>query len=305
MYRMMSFDGGGVRGIFIAKILQMLSEELDFINKTDLFIGTSTGALIALGLAAGLSSEQLVGLYKQFAAGVFTSNPQYEGAFSKVPKYDNVLLKSMLTQYVFLSNPTLANLKKKVVIFAFKLSNGVHWTHHYFHNFNDSETKHHSLVDVAMASGAAPLYFPSYQGYVDGGVFATNPSMAGLCKALEQDPMLHIQDVQLFSIGSGLSPNAIESDVSWGVKDWLGDGYPLFLMMTEGSVEAIHEQCAQVLKTSCHRLNIHLDFPVAIDDCSKVNYLIEKAEKLPKEHPRLWKKTLEWVDQHFILSSIR
>ncbi len=300
MYRIMSFDGGGIRGVFTAQLLAMLAKESGFLKKIDLFVGTSTGALIALGLAAGLSPEQLVALYKQFASVIFIPNRNFDEAFAKVPKYDNSLLKSMMMQHVFPSNPTLADLKQKVVISAFKLHDQIlnRWTHHSFHNFNLHEAKNHHVIDVALASGAAPLYFPSYQGYVDGGVFAANPSMVGLCKALEQNLTVDIKDVQLISVGSGISPYSIKDTNPWGVKDWLGKDYPLFSMVTDGAIEVPHEQCQQILKTGYCRVNAVLDHLVAIDDCSQIEYLIEKAQNLPKEHPDVWRQTLNWINMH-------
>jgi patatin-like phospholipase/acyl hydrolase len=297
----MSFDGGGIRGVFTAQLLIMLEKESDFLKKIDLFVGTSTGALIALGLAAGLTSEQLVGLYKQFSTVIFKPNASFDEVFSAVPKYDNTLLKAMMTEHVFNQHLTLADLKQKIVVPAFKLHDKAlnRWTHHTFHNFNLHEAKTHKVIDVALSSGAAPLYFPSYQGYVDGGVFATNPSMVGLCTALEQNPTLDIKDVQLLSIGSGISPYCIKDHAPWGVKDWLGRDYPLFSMMTEGGIGAVHEQCKQILKNSCHRIDAVLDQVVAIDDCLQIDYLIEKARSLPKEDSDLWKRTLTWIDMYF------
>ena len=131
-----------------------------------------------------------------------------------------------------------------------------------------------------------------------GGVLATNPSMVGLCKALEQNPTVDIKDVQLLSIGSGISPYSIKDSDPWGVKDWPGKDYPFFSMVTDGSIDAPHEQCEQILKTSYCRVNAVLDHPVAIDDCSQIEYLVEKAQNLPKEHPDVWKQTLNWINMH-------
>ena len=301
MYRIMSVDGGGIRGVFTAKLLTMLAKESDFLKKIDVFVGTSTGALIALGLAAGLSGEQLTTLYKEFAHMIFTPNASYNEGFSNVPKYDSALLKSMMMQYVFPTHPTLADLKQKVIIPAFNLHDSKlnRWTHHCFHNFDLCEAKNHHVIDVALASGAAPLYFPSYEGYVDGGVFAANPSMVGLCKVLEQNSTLDTKEVQLLSLGTGISPYFIKDRGFWGVKEWLGKDYPLFSMMTDGTVEAVHEQCEQILKTSYHRINTVFDHPVAIDDCSQIDYLIATAEQFPQKYPSLWKETVTWINTHF------
>jgi predicted acylesterase/phospholipase RssA len=80
-YLILSCDGGGIRGLLTARIVQRLQEELsrekgaagniDFCARVDCFAGTSTGGIIALGLAAGLPPERLVKLYKDDAENIF------------------------------------------------------------------------------------------------------------------------------------------------------------------------------------------------------------------------------------------
>ena len=64
-----------------------------------------------------------------------------------------------------------------------------HWKPKFFHNLERGGSKDGGelVVDVALRTSAAPTYFPSYQGYVDGGVVANNPTMAALAQALDTD----------------------------------------------------------------------------------------------------------------------
>src|SRR5689334_20922503 len=78
-YRIVSFDGGGVRGIYTAVLLQRLCEQVpDLTEKADLLAGTSTGGIIALGLAAGHPASELVALYRDNAAKIFDSSWLHE-----------------------------------------------------------------------------------------------------------------------------------------------------------------------------------------------------------------------------------
>ena len=70
-YFILTCDGGGIRGLIPALLLQQLDEELNFLEKVDLFAGTSTGALIALGLASGVNISSLVDIYMTKGAEVF------------------------------------------------------------------------------------------------------------------------------------------------------------------------------------------------------------------------------------------
>jgi patatin-like phospholipase/acyl hydrolase len=62
---MLSCDGGGVRGLITAKLLQTLDPA--FLQSVSLFAGTSTGSIIALGLAAGLPIDQIVEIYRSMS----------------------------------------------------------------------------------------------------------------------------------------------------------------------------------------------------------------------------------------------
>lgn len=58
------------------------------------------------------------------------------------------------------------------------------WIPRFFHNLNNSESLDEKVVDIALRSSAAPTYFPIYQGFVDGGVFANNPALCAITTAL-------------------------------------------------------------------------------------------------------------------------
>src|SRR4051812_48639128 len=124
-FRILSLDGGGVRGAFTAVLLRRLEEKYpNFLSNVDLFAGTSTGGIIALGLAAGLSPGDLVYLYKTYAQEIFSDSlwdniKDLGGAIGA--KYGNGRLRSVLTRY-FGPRP-LKSLKAKVLIPTFDLDN--------------------------------------------------------------------------------------------------------------------------------------------------------------------------------------
>jgi hypothetical protein len=73
VYRILSIDGGGIKGVFALQVLKMIEEELgrDILKKIDCFSGTSTGALIVSGMAMGYEPKDLLRFYKFFASRVF------------------------------------------------------------------------------------------------------------------------------------------------------------------------------------------------------------------------------------------
>jgi len=104
VYRIISFDGGGVRGLFTAKALSQLVGEVQLLKRVDLFAGTSTGALIALGLGLGYHPEQLVGLYQKFAPVIFSGQSSSKAGHQAL--YQNQHLKELLLTHVFVKNPS-------------------------------------------------------------------------------------------------------------------------------------------------------------------------------------------------------
>lgn len=291
MYRIMSFDGGGVRGIYTVKLLEMLTKEHKFLEHIHLLTGTSTGALIALGLGLGYEPHHLIELYKHVAPLIFS---QADRGADKA-RYQSAHLRDFFQEHVFKGDPSLADIPMHVAIPAFKLYDELShsWKPICFHNFDRVQAKKHLVVDVALAACAAPLFFPSYQGYIDGGVFASNPSMVGLCQALRYDPTRPLlEDVWLFSLGTLWQPAGIVQDVDWGGTAWVD---PLFRLMTDGVVDVPNEQCEQLLGYRYHRLNTTADQVIAIDAVHEMPSLLQIATRVPSDYSLMWEQTLIWL----------
>src|SRR5262245_47478400 len=74
-YLVLTFDGGGIRGVLTARLLERLvADQPDLLEKTQLLAGTSTGGIIALGLAFGLSPARLVTLYRENGSAIFDAS---------------------------------------------------------------------------------------------------------------------------------------------------------------------------------------------------------------------------------------
>ena len=182
-YRILAFDGGGIRGALTVNLLARLIKKFPpLIRNTDLLAGTSTGAFIALGLANQQSSKRLVDLYTvKNLQSVF--NPDYINLLR--PRYDRAGLKTLL-QTVFPPQKQLQQLSKRVIIPALRVVGPENWQAVFFNNFINSPTKEKSILEVALATSAAPTYFPAYQQYTDGGLIANNPSLAALSLAKDK-----------------------------------------------------------------------------------------------------------------------
>ncbi len=285
-YHILSLDGGGIRGVLTATLLERLeAARPGFLAKIDLFAGTSTGGILALGLASGLTPAQARALYENRGEYIF-SNPLarvVEDLGNAVgAKYDNANLKQALKDQF--GDKTLDNLPRRVLISSFAVDStptgpGVlrNWKPKFFHNYPgpDSDGRER-VVDVALRTSAAPTYFPMVQEFVDGGVAANNPSMCALAQAL--NPAMggqKVDDIRLLSVGTGASPQYLtERSVSWGIIEWAPH---LVGLLMEGSNGLGDYQCRQVLGGNYFRLNPTLPEAIGLDDVSRVRQMRELA----------------------------
>ncbi|WP_028402240.1 patatin-like phospholipase family protein [Ectobacillus panaciterrae] len=288
-YRILTFDGGGVRGVLSAVLLTRLCNEFpELIRTTHLVAGTSVGSFLALGLGSGKTPSEILQMFsKRNLMSVF-SNPNRIPILR--PRYSNASLKKLLTSF-FTPNLRLKDFSKRTIVTAFDVGGPMQasWKPVFFHNFPLPEAGGATAVDAAMASAAAPIYFPSYNQLIDGGVFANSPSVAAI--ALAVDRLLGNQSLDnlvLLSIGTGCEELRITQDTSeWGFGQWSYNSpekqrskepqFPLLSVMLNGSVEAdsLYSQC--LLGNRYHRLNPMLSENVALDDVKAYDLLVETA----------------------------
>lgn len=298
-YRILAFDGGGIRGVYTAVLLRRLSEQVPgFLDRAHLLAGTSTGGILALGLAMGMTADELVNLYQENGIQIFARLLLREirdlgdliGS-----KYDNANLKRILLQ-VFGDRTLNDLLPRHVLISSFDLDSPATperqraWKPKFFHNFagKDSDGKE-KVVDVALRTSAAPTYFPVFEGYVDGGVVANNPSMAALAQALDRGTgQQELADIRLFSVGTGVSPAFISgADHNWGIAQW---AHSLVDMMIDGMMGVADYECARVLRDQYSRLAPALLARVPLDAVDKIPALIADANDVDLTPSVAWLK---------------
>jgi patatin-like phospholipase/acyl hydrolase len=302
-YHILSMDGGGIRGILTARILERLEAAVPgFLAKVDLFAGTSTGGILTGGLAFGYNPTQLRQLYEECANAVFADT-----LLDNIKDLGNLIgaqysvepLRKALTGHF--ADTTLAELPRKVLISAFDLDNEAKppavrsWKMKFFHNYPGPESDGQELlVDTVVRTSVAPTYFPIYQGYIDGGVAAGNPSMCALAQALHGSTGgQQLNNVVLLSLGTGLNPHYLDSqDGDWGLANW---ALHLVDIMLEGSNGVADYQCRQVLGDNYHRVNPILPIPIAMDKIRNIPDLLETANNINLD------ATIAWIQDCFLL----
>lgn len=290
-YKIITFDGGGICGLFSAALLDRLNAEVPgLVSGADLLAGTSTGGIIALCLAAGKQPADLVRLYGDNGKDIFD-----DSWFDNVldlgtaigADYSNRRLKRILTRE--LGGVTLSRLGKRVLVPSFDLcapaeaDRPMTWKPKFFHNFPGNDSDGAELaVDIALRTSAAPTYFPAYQGYIDGGVVANNPSMAAIALALDKRAGKQtLDDVVLLSLSTGSDAKFIKGDsLDWGWGQW---ARPLVAIMINGVMGVADFQCKQLLGDNYRRMDLFFDRAVNLDDVKPATlaYLKAKAAEVP------------------------
>jgi len=310
-FRILSCDGGGIRGVLTAVLLNRILGAYpallqDRPGTVTMFAGTSTGGILALGLAAGLSPAQIRDLYVTNGKLIFDSSWTRDvveiGGISG-SKYDNVNLKQILLETF--GALKLKDLHSRVLIASFKLDNQAAdpssrtWNPKFFHNFlGDDSDGEFLAVDVAMSTSAAPTYFPSYGVYIDGGVIANNPSMAAIAQALDgrnqAGERATLDGIKLLSVGTGASLQYIDGvNHDWGDAQWIK---PILNVMMDGSVGVADFQCAQLLGNRYCRVApifpVNKSFPM--DDVSKIVDLMDLAQSFDLTSAVAWLNACGW-----------
>ena len=238
-YRVLSLDGGGMRGIYTGAFLARLTDQfsrirsesgLDLGRGFDLITGTSTGAIVGCALAIGRPMSEVVGLYRKHGPKIFphriagkvsairraAQGSRYVRAGDKALREalqavlgDTTMLDVYCGRGISLSIPAVLMSEHRAWVFKKTPRSGV-------------RDDNYRLVDVCMATSAAPIYRslatiddPNTSGgpqqvFADGGLWANNPIIVGLVDALtiaEPD-----RPIEIFSLGTCPRPEGDHLD---------------------------------------------------------------------------------------------
>jgi patatin-like phospholipase/acyl hydrolase len=233
-FKILSIDGGGIKGLYSSTILQVLEERYKCKTNEcfDMLCGTSTGGLIALALSAGKTAKEISDMYIYHGESIF---PQKWNRLLKQiisgGKYSNKFLKNHLNS--FFGDKTLNDSENLLCIPAFNYTESATCVFKFDHKEGTlARDKAIKYVDVALATSAAPTYFPICEiealnkQYIDGGVWANNPALVGVIEALcyfvgkdkEYDgiQVLSISSIDIHT-GKSLEKNINKGAIQWGL----------------------------------------------------------------------------------------
>lgn len=283
--RILSLDGGGIRGLVTCRWLAGVDTALRAAGKPeiprsfDLLAGSSTGGLVACGLALGRAPDELARLYRERRHEIFpgltrrlwsrTARLLSQGP--SAPRYDGRGLEAVLADTFGdarlgdLPVPTLVTAydtisRKPVVFKSFKPGHA------------DLRVR-----DVCRATSAAPTYFPAHpmrvegveRALIDGGIVANNPTACAIAEALRRDDRVHCpEDLLVLSVGSGerVRPIDLRAAREWGALEW---AVPIIDVLFDGNAESVDYIARHVVGNGYFRLQAPLT--VGLDDLDDVS----------------------------------
>jgi patatin-like phospholipase/acyl hydrolase len=262
-FRLLSLDGGGIKGAFTASVVAALEEDSgkSMADYFDLITGTSTGGIIALGLGLGLPAKDIVRFYQEHGPTIFPCTSlvsRWRGIFRWLtrPKHSHEVLNAALEQV--LGDRKLGESKCRLVIPTYDANAGRIFLLKTAHHERLKYDYQALMVDVALATAAAPTYFsaspfPTHQNasYVDGGVWANCPALVGITEAFG---FLNVplEQIDVLSIGTTAEPFSIAQHKNSGVVQWNAG---LINLMFEAQVQGDIAQANVLVGGRMHRIN--------------------------------------------------
>lgn len=233
-FQALTLTGGGFRGLFTAKALQVIEENLHepIGHHFDLISGTSIGGLVALAAAFEVPMSRVVEVFEEYGDVIFPSpliNNKALDFFKCAlkPRYSTEPLKEAISKLID-KNATLNDALHPVAIPAVNLTQGQPQVFKTRHKEEWSRDWRFKAIDVALATSAAPIFFElaEVEGnrYADGGLFANAPDLIAIHEA-EHFFNVPIDAIRLLSIGTTTKNYSVSlsSGRDFGIADWMQD----------------------------------------------------------------------------------
>jgi predicted acylesterase/phospholipase RssA len=307
MRRILSIDGGGIRGIIPAVQLAALERQTGRATREtfDFVAGTSTGAVLAAGIAAGIPAAELVRLYERRAAEVFRNVPIISTLrrIATGAMYDTRTLHRVIREELgeAARDWRLNDAPIDLLITAKRLSDGMPWYFVRDNPANSCRAGDFPLADAATASAAAPTYLPPWSvggigELVDGGTgVAGNPVYQACVEAFEYTDAYQPADAVVVSLGTGRLLRRERPTWIWPWLGWLLS--ELLRSPAEQQTELVHRHYREA---TFYRLDVELEREIGLDAVACIGELRALGERLAADVD--WPAILDGHDDRFLVT---
>ena len=249
-YHVLALSGGGYRGLYTATVLAELETALGrpIASHFYLICGTSAGGMLALGLAADIPAQELKALFENEGNRIFGCRSLLRRLLGLwvTAKHDAAGLRKVLTERF--QDSTIGELKHRVLVPAVNYSTGLGQFFKTPHHPSFELDHRMKIVDVAMATAAAPVYFPLVRNdrgvFADGGLVGNAPGLFGLHEVKtflspNQEARIRVLAIGAMTIGATVRGGA---GLDRGFVRWRGGLFDLVISAQESSVDYILRQ---------------------------------------------------------------
>ncbi|OGR08122.1 MAG: hypothetical protein A2511_17750 [Deltaproteobacteria bacterium RIFOXYD12_FULL_50_9] len=287
-FKILSIDGGGIRGVFPAHILYCMKHRLGIRvdEHFDMIAGTSTGAIVAAAVACKIDPGVVVTMCLMHGPDIFSKKKswlpaKYQPALQSL--YGNENLKAALEETF--GDIKLGEIPIPLLLPATDIGNGgVHVFKSAYQKDYDRDGKVF-LHQAVLASCSAPTFFnpTKVNEYLlaDGGLWANNPSLAAVIDA-QRRLNIKLSDIRILSLGTGHARTCygVKTDREWGLLNgWKGKEFISFIMSLQA--QTTHNYLQLMLREDqILRLDFDSDCPLPLDDCSAIDDLISNADRM-------------------------
>lgn len=267
-FQALALTGGGYRGLFTARVLELLEAEAGPIGRHfDLLCGTSIGGIVALAAAFEVPMTKVVQVFESRGQEIFPLQAKPASLpkklwdlwkYSSKPRYDSGTLRSVITDLIP-AEATLGDALHPLAIPTVNVTEGkpqVFKTRHVAEWSRDWKFK---VVDVALATAAAPTFFELAEvgnsRFADGGLFANAPDLIAVHEA-EHFFKVPKEAIRLLSVGTTTQKYSVSHGAgrAFGVLDWMA-GQRLFNVIISSQQQFVEQLVMHRLGTDYLRID--------------------------------------------------
>ena len=285
-FRILALDGGGLRGTFTAAVLAKWDDMLksgggnNLISHFDLVAGTSTGAILAIGLALGITPRDILKFYQEQGPLIFPKDRKLRHWLRS--KHESSTLRDLLHKVYGDRKITDASCCR-LVIPTVRAKHGQAEAIVTAHSPDRTAFRNISAVDAALASSAAPSVWDgpvAPESFLDGGVWANNPILPALAEAVRY-LKIPLDRIDVLSVGTMGSESDFTESLGKGKAGWAPTSADLFFAAQEHGALILAEG---FLGPTRHlRINQQTPAEIKLDDAEAIEDMAARGNEIGKD----------------------
>ena len=291
LFRILALDGGGLRGTFTAAVLAKWDDMVksgggnEIVKHFNLVAGTSTGAILAIGLGLGIKPLDMLNFYRNEGPKIFPKNRQLRHWLRS--KYESETLRATLRS-ILEDRKLSQNSCCRLVIPTVRAIHGEAEAIVTAHSADRTAFVNVSAVDAALASAAAPSYFDEAsipgdivnQNYLDGGVWANNPVLPAIAEAVRH-LKIPLDRIDVLSVGTMGNEADFTKSLGEGKLGWASASADLFFAAQEHGAAMLADS---FLSPARHlRINQQTSTEIKLDNAEAIEEMALRCANVEAE----------------------